>query len=422
MLFLPVFVRMLTEHPVYKETLQELRRFDDMSAEEQEIYQLEKLRTTLIEAKEHVAYYRNIFHENGFDPTQLTSFEDLKRIPLLTKERAIEAGESLYSDDKISYYTALTGGSSGKTLQCLLDQNSYYQERACLTHFLSEFGYDPKKDRTVSFYGHNQKADYYFSPMKADICISPFRLFQEEQFESIFQLVERFKPSFITCYASAIVQFARLCQKNNKTLKLKGVLFTSENWSEQDKLLVERVFACPIVSTYGHTERAVFGVIRQDGNCSFNRLYGFTELLPTDVVDEYQIVCTGFISKKMPLIRYVTDDAIKITSDGKYNLIGHRKSDVKLIGKHGEEIFKGAMTMHIDILKKVKTYQYVQDEVGKVSLHIVPEEVITEEDQAEILSYLKHRCEGLLDVDLKIVDDVIRSPRGKHIWAISNLE
>ena len=108
------------------------------------------------------------------------------------------------------------------------------------------------------------------------------------------------------------------CAKNTKrTLKLKGVVFTSENWTQDDLEIVREYIQCKVVSTYGHTERAVFGYI-VDGKCTFDKLYGYTELLPTDVKDEYQIACTGFISHKMPLIRYVTDDVIQ--SAGRWKL------------------------------------------------------------------------------------------------------
>lgn len=46
-------------------------------------------------------------------------------------------------------------------------------------------------------------------------------------------------------------------------------------------------------SYYGHTERACFAEI-YDSGCIFNDFYGYTELLPTEIENEYKIVCTGF--------------------------------------------------------------------------------------------------------------------------------
>ena len=124
----------------------------------------------------------------------------------------------------------------------------------------------------------------------------------------------------------------------------------------------------------------------------------------------------------MPLIRYVTDDVIQVQEDGSYKLIGHRKSEVKLIGKNGFPIFKGAMTLHLAETQKVRVYQYVQNEIGKVELHIVEEQELTKKELENIKKYIDQRCEGLLDVEIKIVHEVQHTPRGKYIWAICNVE
>lgn len=419
-LFLPLFVNILTENPVFKRTLKELEEYDQYNQEKQGEIQLEKLKVMLSYAQKHVPYYKELFQQIGFESESIKSVEEIKKIPILTKERVIELGSALYSNEDIKYYASYTGGSSGQAMKCLLDKDSYYKERAFFTHFLEPYGYNPKKSRIVSFYGHNKGEKYYFSPIKADIMISPFRLFKEECFEDIYQLIIDFKAEFIMGYASAITYLAKQCDKTGKTIKLKAVVFTSENWDKEDEKLVEHVFNCKVVSTYGHTERAVFGNV-YDNNCIFNKMYGYTELIPTEIENEFQIACTGFLTKKMPLIRYLTDDVVHITEDGKYELIGHRKSDVYLIGKNGAKIFKGALTIHMSETRNVKAYQYVQNEIGKAELHIVQDDILTKYELERIQEYLKIRCENLLDVKIKIVEEVKRTPRGKYIWAINNI-
>ena len=91
----------------------------------------------------------------------------------------------------------------------------------------------------------------------------------------------------------------------------------------------------------------------------------------------------------MPLIRYVTDDVIQVQEDGSYKLIGHRKSEVKLIGKNGFPIFKGAMTLHMAETQKVRAYQYVQNEIGKVELHIVEEVICDDKDTFDFIAAKK---------------------------------
>ena len=64
------------------------------------------------------------------------------------------------------------------------------------------------------------------------------------------------------------------------------------------------------------------------------------------------------------------------------------------------------MTLHMAETQKVQAYQYVQNEIGKVELHIVEEQELTKKELENIKKYIDQRCEGLLDVEIKIVQEV----------------
>lgn len=65
---------------------------------------------------------------------------------------------------------------------------------------------------------------------------------------------------------------------------------------------------------------------------------------------------------------------------------------------------------------------YTGGSSGKAELHIVQEEELTNKELKNIENYISQRCEGLLDVEIKIVHEVQYTPRGKYIWAICNVE
>lgn len=420
--FAPIFISLMVKNKEFIKTWNELDQFEASSKEEQEKIQLDKLKEILIYAYENVPYYKEIFDKQNFDPKKMKSLEDIKVLPLLEKSDAVSLEDRLYSkDDTLKYYKTFTGGSSGQALTVLLDKDSIYRERACVTHFLSKFGYDPLKTKTVAFWGHNKDEDYYYSPLKNEIVISPFRLFKNNQLDNICKDIEKFGATFIMGYPSAIYLFAQMLEKSNKKLNIKHVVYYAENCSPEEKKYIEKVFGCPVDSYYGHTERACFAEI-YDSGCIFNDFYGYTELLPTEIENEYKIVCTGFLSKKMPLIRYATDDVVHIDEKGAMHLVGHKRSEIHLLSKNGQKIFKGAMTLHIEELKKIKRYQYVQNEIGKVDLCIVQNEALSNDEIETIRKYINRRCENLLDVQLKIVDEVQLTTRGKFNWAVNNVK
>ena len=420
--FGPIFIRFMVKNRTFIQTWKELDQFDRMNGEERKAYQLQALKETLIYAYGHVPYYRRVFDSCGFDPQKIQALSDIQRLPLLEKHEAIAAGKDLYSDDEhLSYYKTFTGGSSGQALTVLLDKASIYKERAVVTHFLSRFGYDPLRTRTVAFWGHNKDQDYYYSPLKNEIVISPFRLFSGDQTESICQDIEKFKATYVMGYPSAIYLFAQMLEKAGRKMHFDHVVYYAENCSPEEKEYIERVLDCPVESYYGHTERACFAEIRESG-CVFNDYYGLTELIPTENPNEYRIVCTGFLSRKMPLIRYATDDVVQIDENGAMRLVGHKRSEVHLLSKNGQKIFKGAMTLHVEELKKIKRYQYVQTEPGKADLCIVQDTPMTEAEIARVLEYIQRRCEGLLDVEIKFVDEVQLTSRGKYSWAVNRIK
>ena len=420
--FSPIFIRSMVKNKVFKKTWKELDEFEKLTPKGKKDYQIKKLMELLQYSYENVPYYKKLFDENGFDPATLKSLDDIKKLPVLDKNTAINAGDDLYSKDTaLKFYKTVTGGSSGRALTVLLDKDSIYEERAIITHYLSQFGYDPLHTKTVAFWGHNKDQNYYYSPLKNEIVISPFRLFKNDQLDSICKDIEKFGATFIMGYPSAIYLFAQMLEKSGKKIKADHVVYYAENCSDEEKTYIESVLGCPVDSYYGHTERACFAEIHESG-CVFNDYYGLTELIPTEVENEYKIVCTGFLSKKMPLIRYATDDVVQIQSDGSMKLVGHKRSEVHLISKNGQKVFKGAMTLHIEELNKIKRYQYYQEEIGKAELRIVLDSPITDQEIKNVEDYIKRRCEGLLDISIVFVDDLILTTRGKYNWAVNKIK
>lgn len=89
--------------------------------------------------------------------------------------------------------------------------------------------------------------------------------------------------------------------------------YYAENCSDEARAYIEKVFDCRVIGYCGHTERAVFAEEHfERGGGQLQQVVWLYGVSPS----EYQIACTGFISRKMPLIRYVTDDVITIDNNG----------------------------------------------------------------------------------------------------------
>lgn len=416
--FAPLFVSIMVDNPEYRRTWAELEAFESASADERTTIQLRKLRDMLSYAYAHVPYYKRLMDEAGLDPFGINAPDDISCLPLLEKADAVAAGEDLYSDEvKLSYYETFTGGSSGQALKVLLDSASVYRERAFACHVYAKHGYDARKSRTAAFWGHNKPGDYYFSPLKNEIVVSPFRLYREESAKGVVNDMRRFGATFLAGYPSAVFQLVQMMEREGLRLPVEHVFYYAENYESDKRDFVDSYLGCTSSSDYGHTEHAVKAEVGDDF-VRFNDLYGYTELVPTETAGEFRIVATGFTSRKMPLLRYATDDVVEVSPDGTRRLLGHKRSDVFLKARNGAKVFKGAMTLHVPELKKIKGYQYRQTEPGRAVLCLVTMEPLTKDDEANVLRYLKTRTEGMIDVHIEYVDELKTTTRGKALWAV----
>ncbi len=417
--FAPLFVRAMVDNRVYRETWDELERFEAMSAGERREFQLMKLRAQLEYAYIYVPYYRALFDKRGVDLAASDIEAELAKLPLLEKSDAVAAGDALYSTDTgLNYFETFTGGSSGQALKVLLDKDSVYRERAFACHEYVKYGFNPRTSKTAAFWGHNKQMNYYFSPLKNEIVISPFRLYREASAVGIVRDIERFGATFLAGYPSAIFQFVKAMEAEGLRLPVSHVFYYAENYEPDKRDFVDAYLGCTSSSDYGHTEHAVKAEVGDDF-VQFNDLYGYTELVPVEgMAGEFRIVCTGFTSRKMPLIRYATDDVVEVAADGTRRLVGHKKSDVCLVGKNGALIFKGAMTLHVDELAGIAAYQYYQTEAGRAELLLVAPGGLSKSQEENVMQYIRRRTEGLLDVEIRYVDKVKTSTRGKALWAV----
>ncbi|MBQ8581066.1 MAG: AMP-binding protein [Alistipes sp.] len=84
------------------------------STEEILFFQEARMRETIAYVAEHSAFYRRMFHDKGIDPSTILSLEDLRRLPLTTKEDLQRHGADFVCVDKraiIDYVT--TSGTLG---------------------------------------------------------------------------------------------------------------------------------------------------------------------------------------------------------------------------------------------------------------------------------------------------------------------
>lgn len=407
-LLAPIIRRRLIYGKPFQKQLTELKNMDSATTEELEKEQFRRLKETLIHAYEHTRYYHRIFKQCGFDPFSFKDVQELLIIPELTKSLIIENYDDLQADDITDYYSATTGGSTGVPLKINLDRESIYRERAFIYHFWGKHGYNYKTSKIASFRGTDFDGKISkLNPLYAEIQMNPCTI-NAETIEQYIKLMDNFGVEFLHGFPSAIYSFCKYSKqaKINLKRKYKAVFLISENVYEFQKKMMEETLECKLYPFYGHTERAVFAEQNNDMGYTFNPLYGYVE-----INENSNIICTGFVNKKMPLIRYCMDDCAE-KQNGYYHIKGHREGG--LYGKNNEIISAAMLEVHSKLLDKIANYQFVQDRKGEVLVRIIPFDKLTKEDEAAIRELFQKKIGNSIKVTIKVIERLDYTARGKY--------
>lgn len=420
---MPDFLKKLLSKPIrakvinnsiFKETINELKKFENLNSEEKNIYHFEKLREVLIYAYENTVFYKRSFDKVNFNPYEFSNIKEMDKLPTINKEIVLKHFDEFLSKENIDYYEAFTGGSTGKPLRIFLDTASIYKEKAFVYNYWSKFGYDYKDSKIVTFRGLEfGNKIYKYNPIDNQVIVNPFKL-SSDTIEDYVKIINKFNPEFFHGYVSAIYNFCRILNKNNIKLKvnIKCVFFISENVTDQERKYIEKTLNCKSNIFYGHSERVVFAEYL-NRSYEFNNLYTHVDFLKKENTEDlYEIACTGILNRKMIFIKYIPDDVVQI-NNGKIHIYGHWDKEL-LIGKNDENISIASINFHNNVFEKVKFYQFEQFEKGKVVFNIVEDSKLTDDDKKEILEILNKKIKDIMEVEIKIVDTIELTTRGKY--------
>lgn len=385
-----------------------------MSEEELEKIQFSRLRETCIYAYEHTAYYKRTFREAQFNPYAMKSFEEFSaKCPILTKQMVLDNMEDIQDQSITDWYPATTGGSSGTRLQVNNTWDTFYRENAFIFHHNARLGYDFKHDTMLLLCGEESTELCSTNPLYGQVRVSSKYLTSDNIADAV-KFINKHKPTFITGMPSSVYMFCRYLRDSGLQLQttFKGCTFRSENIHPEQRKYIEETLGCKTIAYYGSTERINMGeeIVGESvvPHYKFNRLYGYMEL---DPADGETIIGTGFINRRMPLIRYRTDDTARMVRPGVYEVSGHRTA--ALVGKNGEAI-SVAYFAHLEAtFDKLAKYQLEQYERGRVVMNVVPKHELTTQEKEEIIKLFKAKCADKLDFELHVVKNVKLTPRGK---------
>jgi phenylacetate-CoA ligase len=429
---------------IYKEYRAFLEESQWWSRERLQEWQQQQLSKLLNHAYENVPYYRRVFDERGLKPNDIQDFNDLEKLPYLTRDLVRENLEDLvarnYPKSKRLFFA--TGGSTGTPLGFYWEKGKTRSlERAFMWRQWSWMGYEPeRRDRTVLLRGlltKNPLGDY--DPIENSLILSSYNL-REDTLGRYIQRIRKFKPISIQAYPSVITILASYMLRNSipPIESLTVILCGSENLFSQQRELIERAFSSRVFSWYGQGECVCLA-----GNCEHSNdyhvfpEYGITEIIgangnpiPESEEGTGKIVATGFNNYLMPFIRYRTGDiGVRVPGTCRcgrnYPLLKRieGREQEYILTKDGRIVSLTGLIfgLHFSAFKRIKQMQLVQEKKGSIIINIVRTDNYSPEDEEEIGAKMQDAVGGTLDIEFNYVNDIERTKRGKHKFLIQKL-
>ena len=365
---------------IYRRRLKEIERFENAPIVDRKAFIFQRMKTIVQHAQTEVEFYKQHYKKHSFTYQNLTDFDSLDAIPIVTKGDLQEYSiEDRSAPNVTNRYRANTGGSTGMPLGFYVEPSSIGHERAHIFKAWSRLGFR-HRHYTLALGGRSKSEEAIsYDSLRHQFYVNIFR--PHDEICSYFRELNRTKKfQYLHGYPSAIYDFALYCDDQAPDVRdilresLKGIFLVSEYPQPFWRETTESVFGAPTQSFYGHTERCIFAY---ESGAHFDyfplQTYGFAETI-SDNREEF-LIGTSYYNFASPMIRYNTEDVVSHTKcDGgilkKFNIFTGRRGDFILDKSHKRIPLTGLIFgRHHELFNVCSHIQVSQTEPGYATVY-----------------------------------------------------
>ena len=430
------------ERSPYLRHLRFLERSQYRPLEEVQQDQWIRLKRLLIHASQNCSFYHDRLARSNALPETIHSWEDLSRIPLLTKDDIRANRESMIAQNipRKNLNHKKTSGSTGVSLSFFVDEDSLQWKRACTIRHDRWAGWDIG-ERIGAIWGNpecfkNWRLWLRNLLLSRNIPLDTLKM-DEKAMQTFYEQVRRKKPTLLFGHAHSLYLFARFLQDNALTgIRPRGIISTAMVLHDFERALIEEVFGCKVTNRYGCEEVSLIACeceAHQGLHVNMDTLV--VECLrygrPAQPAEPGVLVVTDLTNYGMPFIRYQVGDTARMAekpcSCGRgYPLIESLEGRIAdyVRTPHGDNISGISLTENFAmVLEGVKQMQIVQDELDHLLFRVVQGEgERIEELKQDIARLVRQRFGETMRHDIEYVDSIQSETSGKYRFCISKLE
>ncbi len=402
--------------------LHELHTHDAWTAEQMLQYQLSALQRTLDYARHSTPYYRS------YPDIKICSLEDLRNLPVLTREVVREQNSDLLSEAVPwrKRVRVTTTGTTGANLPV------YYSPEVSArvwTHRMRHrqwLGLKPRTPRITLFGSRvippERKTPpfWVYNRPECQILMSIYHLSPETVGDYV-EFLRQHEGGVLEGFASVLGILAAFMLERGESVRMRAVFSDAEPLHSFLRTKIENAFQAHVYDTYTMTEYC--GLIQE---CEYYTMhlvpdYGFLEILdednnPVPSGKEGYFVWTGFVNDTMPLIRYrIGDRGCWLEEDGQSCKCGRvfrrvtptitRTSDL-LFCPDGRVYSPRALNQLLKLAPSFRFCQFVQVATDL----LVVRAVSGQQDRPEQLEGLRRELERMVGKAMKVTAQICDEP------------
>lgn len=318
----------------------QIRKMNTWTKQQVIEWQNQQLSAFVCHAYEHTVYYKELFDQLNLKPDDIQTAEDLKKLPIITKDIIRKRFDDLVPDNvnSLPHREDSTGGTTGNPMKYYVSEDTwgYATAEKMVAWKTTSYKFGDKFVALGSASLFKQKPSLVrriYDWIRQEIPLNSMSM-SDEICQKYIDKMRREKIYYIYGYASSIYILAKYAHDNQVDVSfIKGAFTTSENLTATYRTMIEKTFNCRVMDCYGCRDAGIacYEVRPKKYHVSYNSII--------EIVNPIQegmgtIVSTNILNYAFPLLRYDFGDMVQMDlDDAIYNgqVIAHvygRTSDV----------------------------------------------------------------------------------------------
>lgn len=382
----------------------------------------------------HVPYYRRRWNEAGIVVSDIRTYSDFERLPVLSKDEIRSHYEEFIAEPwRGATLRKTTGGSTGKPFAFEYTRESYERRMAVMLRGYAWAG-ARLGVRTLHVWGGalgvaplatRIKGALYDAVLRKKV-LNSFEM-RIDNLEGYARAIEKYRPAVIIGYTSALEILAQYLRAGRSLAwRPNSVITAAEMLHSDQRTLIEGAFGAPVFHTYGCREFMLIGA-----ECEQHRGYHTSaDHLYVEVTDSQNraieagpgdVVVTDLHNYGMPLIRYANGDLAHAHS-GECGcgrglpllgpVEGRRLDTLRTIDGR---VIPGEFFPHLmKEVSGIEQFQVRQKTRSRFDIAIVKRDGFGEKDIGYLRREIARVAGEAVAVEIRFVDNIPLTPSGKR--------